>query len=125
MKDIEDIKIDLRGTTSIFDPESKPILKSYVINLSKIVNEETNFKIVNSNMTKKYSMMPSKRDMNMMYQYLVKENIIEKNMYLEPYMVKKSSKSWSGVIVVTIVVNVPLAAVAGVTLTKPRGKLFC
>ena len=105
MKDIEDIKIDLRGTTSIFDPESKPILKSYVINLSKIVNEETNFKIVNSNMTKKYSMMPSKRDMNMMYQYLVKENIIEKNMYLEPYMVKKSSKSWSGVIVVTIVMR--------------------
>lgn len=105
MKDIEDIKIDLRGTPSIFDPESKPILKSYVINLSKIVNEETNFKIVNSNMTKKYSMMPSKRDMNMMYQYLVKENIIEKNMYLEPYMVKKSSKSWSGVIVVTIVMR--------------------
>ena len=56
-------------------------------------------------MTKKYSVMPSKRDMNMMYQYLVKENIIEKNMYLEPYMVKKSSKSWSGVIVVTIVMR--------------------
>jgi len=108
MQDIEDIKIenkDLRGTTTIFDPESKPILKSYVINLSELVNDETDFKKVNCNMNKKYSILPSKRDMSMMYQYLVKENIIEKNMYLEPYLVKKSSKSWSGVIVVTIVMR--------------------
>jgi len=108
MEDIEDIiipKKDLRGATSVFEPEFKPILKSYVINLSELVNDETEFKKVNCNMNKKYSILPSKRDMSMMYQYLVKENIIEKNMYLEPYLVKKSSKSWSGVIVVTIVMR--------------------
>jgi hypothetical protein len=58
MEDIEDIiipKKDLRGTTSVFEPESKPILKSYVINLSELVNDETEFKKVNCNMNKKYS----------------------------------------------------------------------
>ena len=110
-KDIEDIgqisnisKIsDKRANISKFVPEDNEILMKFVIDLEK--NVEDTFKISFTKLTRKYSILPSKRSMSMMYQYLVKNNIIEKNKQFESYIVKKPSKSWSGVIVITIVMR--------------------
>ena len=110
-EDIEEIgkisgiseKSDKRGNLTKFVPEDNPILMNFVIDLEK--NVEDTFKANFTNLTRKYSILPSKRRMSMMYQYLVKNNIIEKNKQFESYIVKKPSKSWSGVIVITIVMR--------------------
>jgi elongator complex protein 3 len=108
LEDIEEIgkiseKSDKRGTITKFVPEDNPILMNFVIDLEK--NVEDKFKTAFIKLTRKYSILPNKRSMSMMYQYLVKNNIIEKNKQFESYIVKKASKSWSGVIVITIVMR--------------------
>ena len=111
LEDIEEIgkistiseKSDKRGTITKFVPDDNPILMNFVIDLEK--NVEDTFKSNFTRLTRKYSILPSKRNMSMMYQYLVKNNIIEKNKQFESYIVKKASKSWSGVIVITIVMR--------------------
>jgi len=96
-------KSDKRGAITKFIPEDNPILMNFVIDLEK--NVEDTFKSNFTRLTRKYSILPSKRNMSMMYQYLVKNDIIEKNKQFESYIVKKPSKSWSGVIVITIVMR--------------------
>ena len=96
-------KSDKRGSITKFIPEDNPILMNFVIDLEK--NSDDTFKTNFIKLTRKYSILPSKRSMSMMYQYLVKNNIIEKNKLFESYIVKKASKSWSGVIVITIVMR--------------------
>jgi ELP3 family radical SAM enzyme/protein acetyltransferase len=103
IKDIEDIK-DKRCNIEVFDPEKNPIIKSFVLVLSCITESESYNTIFNE-LKKRYKILPKKRDMNIMYQYLVKNNTIQPNPYLEPFILKKPNKSWSGVIVVTIVMK--------------------
>lgn len=109
LEDIENLgksnhfKSDKRGFISKFIPEDNPIIRDFVIELEK--NCDKDYKTCFLKLTRKYSILPNKRHMSMMYQYLVKSNIIEKNRKFETYIVKKASKSWSGVIVITIVMR--------------------
>lgn len=101
--DIEDIK-DKTCNIEVFDPEKSPIIKSFVEVLSCITESESYITTFNE-LKKRYKILPKKRHINMMYQYLIKQDIIKPNPYLEPFILKKPNKSWSGVIVVTIVMK--------------------
>lgn len=103
IKDIEDIK-DKRCNIEVFDPEKNPKIKSFVLVLS-CITESKSYNTIFNELKKRYKILPKKRDMNIMYQYLVKNNTIQPNPYLEPFILKKPNKSWSGVIVVTIVMK--------------------
>ena len=85
----------------------KPIYNIIIKELhKKITNGE--FKTVEEFMKKvpkKFKITPRKDILTHSYQQLINDGVIEKNNTMDAYLVKLPIRSWSGVLVVTIVLR--------------------
>jgi len=95
--DIEDI-----GKGEYF--KEKRILEHFVkFVCRKNINSQKEYKHLLLNARKKFKISPSKYHINSIYQVLLQLKEVEKNIGFEIYAMKKSVRSWSGVLVITIV----------------------
>ena len=96
MQDIEDLYPDSLPLCELF---IKSIVKSEFTNLSEFNNIYTHF-------LKTFKITPpSRRYMLYVYNYLLKKNVIRRNFNFENICITKHVRSWSGVLVVTVVLK--------------------